>query len=284
MRVATLAAALLAACALGLAAPARSDDAQPDATMQPQPSAEQKADESQPKPGAEQKSEAMPSPLDAMQQDAVRKLIHDYLMDHPEVIVEAVQQLRDREHAEAQAEAQKQLIARKDEVIRDPATPVAGNPDGDVTVVEFFDYHCPYCKAMIDTVFDMVKQDGNIRFVMKELPILGPDSVFAARAAIAARQQGKYLEFHMALMHLNGPLSEASVMKVAASVGLDRTKLKADMNDPKIAEIIDADLDLAHALAIDGTPGWVIGDHVHSGAMSPEAFKQEVDEARKTKG
>jgi protein-disulfide isomerase len=224
-----------------------------------------------------------PSPLTDKQQEAVKKLVHDYLMDHPEVMMEALQSYREKERLAAEEAAKKAVTQRADELQHDPNSVVLGNPNGDVTVVEFFDYHCPYCKAMADTTLDTVKSDGKVRFVLKELPILGPDSVLASRAAIASRKQHLYAEFHQALMHLKGPLNEGSIMQTAAAVGLNVDKLKKDMNDPEVERIISANLDLAHALNIDGTPGWVIGDKASSGAMSPQAFKQLIDEARKAK-
>ncbi len=224
-----------------------------------------------------------PPPLNDKQQDAVKKIVHDYLMDHPEVMMEALQAYREKERLASEDAAKKALVQRADALQHDPNSVVLGNPDGDVTVVEFFDYHCPYCKAMADSTIDAVKADGKVRLVMKELPILGPDSVFASRAAIASRKQHLYTEFHQALMHLKGPLNEGSVMQTAAAVGINVDKLKKDMNDPEVETIISANLDLAHAINIDGTPGWVIGDKSTSGAMSPQSFKQLIDQARKPK-
>ncbi len=222
-------------------------------------------------------------PLSDKQQEAVRKLVHDYLMEHPEAVMEALQAYREKERLAEEQQAKKALTARADELNHDPNSIVFGNPEGDVTVVEFFDYHCPYCKAMVDSVTDIVNKDGKVRLVMKELPILGPDSVYAARAAIAARKQHLYTEFHKALMHLKGPLNESTVMQTAAAVGLNVDKLKQDMDDKEVDTIISANMDLARAIKVDGTPGWVVGDKEMSGAMSPQAFKQLIDDARKPK-
>src|SRR5579862_6943535 len=141
-------------------------------------------------------------PLSDQQQEAVKKIVHDYLVEHPEAIIEAVGAYREKQRMAAQDAAKKALISHREELNNDPNSQVFGNPKGDVTVVEFFDYHCPYCKAMVDTLQGIVNADGNVRLVMKELPILGADSVFAARAAIAARNQNLYADFHKALMHL----------------------------------------------------------------------------------
>jgi protein-disulfide isomerase len=224
-----------------------------------------------------------PPPLNDKQQEAVKKIVHDYLMDHPEVMMEALQAYREKERLAQEEAGKKALTQKSEQLIHDPNSVVLGNPDGDVTVVEFFDYHCPYCKAMADSTLDAVKSDGKVRLVMKELPILGPDSVYASRAAIASRKQHLYTEFHQALMHLKGPLNEGTVMQTAAAVGLNVDKLKKDMNDPEVESIISANLDLAHAINIDGTPGWVVGDKSMSGAMSPQSFKQMIQDARKPK-
>jgi len=222
-------------------------------------------------------------PLSEKQQEAVKKLVHDYLMEHPEAVMEALQAFREKERLAEEESAKKAMAQRGDELNHDPNSVVFGNPEGDVTVVEFFDYHCPYCKAMIDSVLDTVNNDGKVRLVMKELPILGPDSVYAARAAIASRKQHLYPEFHKALMHMKGPLNENSVMQTAASVGLNVDQLKQDMDDKEVESIISANMNLARAIKVDGTPGWVVGDKLTSGAMSPQAFKQLIDDARKPK-
>lgn len=222
-------------------------------------------------------------PLTPKQQDAVKKLVHDYIMENPSVISEAIEALRQKEELAAEVSARKAITDRKSEILDDPEAPVLGNPKGDVTLVEFFDYRCPYCKNMLDMVMDTVKADGKIRLVMKELPILGPDSVTAARAALAARNQKKYEEFHRALMRLKGPVNEASVMKTAAEVGLNVEKLKKDMEDDRIDTVLKNNIQLATALNITGTPGFIIGDQITPGAMSQQALKQMIDQARKPK-
>ena len=221
--------------------------------------------------------------LDAGQRAAMEQVVRDTLMKHPEIILDAVQALEKQRKA-ADADAQDAVLAAHRKALDDdPNSAVLGNPQGDVTVVEFFDYHCPYCKAMTDGVFDIINSDGKVRYVMKELPVLGPESVYAARAAIAARNQQKYEELHRALMHIKGPLNEQTVMRAAAEVGINTDKLKKDMEDEQIDKIINDDLALAHTLDIEGTPGWVIGKQATSGAMSPQAFKQLIEQARRTK-
>jgi len=222
-------------------------------------------------------------PLNPKQQEAVKKLVHDYIMENPSIIAEAIEALREKEQLAAENDAKKAITDRSRDIFDNPASPVLGNAKGDVTIVEFFDYRCPYCKAMADSIFDTVKTDGKVKLVMKDLPVLGPDSVLAARAALAARNQKKYEELHKALMHVKGPLNEQVILKTAAEAGLNAEKLKKDMDDPQIDKAIDDNLQLAHALGVNGTPAFIVGDQLIPGAMPPAALKQLIDQARKPK-
>jgi protein-disulfide isomerase len=155
-----------------------------------------------------------------------------------------------------------------------------GNPAGDVVVVEFFDYRCPYCKTVAGMVRDEVASDGKVRLVMKEFPILGPQSVQAARAALAAVLQDKYDVFHFALMTQPGDMSDTHIDTVAASVGLDVERLRRDMKSPEIAAAIDRNIALAEAVGIRGTPAFVIGKSLVPGAIDAESFRQLIADAR----
>ena len=172
------------------------------------------------------------------------------------------------------------IVARQDELLNDPASPVGGNPDGDVTLVEFFDYQCPYCKTIFPSIQALLAEDRNLRYVFKEIPILGRASVFAARAALAAHRQGKYLEFHAALMLARGKLTETKVMRLAEKVGLDMDRLPRDMADRAIGDIIRRNLELAVALGIDGTPAFIIGDTQIPGAVEIDTLKALIARAR----
>ncbi|HMA52142.1 MAG TPA: DsbA family protein, partial [Magnetospirillaceae bacterium] len=198
-------------------------------------------------------------------------------------IADAIEALRAKEDLAAEAAAKKTLSDRKDEVFNDADAPILGNPKGDVTVVEFFDYRCPYCKAMADQVADVVKSDGKTKLVMKEFPVLGPESVTAARAALAAREQKKYDEFHHALMRLKEPLTDKVLMKTAAEAGLNVEKLKKDMDDQKIDAILKNNLKLAHDLNIDATPTFIVGDQIVPGAVPAQSLKQLIEQTRKGK-
>jgi protein-disulfide isomerase len=222
-------------------------------------------------------------PFTPKQQEALKKLVHDYLLENPSVIAEAIEALRQKEDLAADLAAKKTLSERKDEIFSDPDSPAIGNPKGDVTLVEFFDYRCPYCKAMAETLFEAVKSDGKLKLVLKEFPVLGPDSVTAARAALAAREQKKYEEFHKAMMRLKEPISEKLIMKVAGEVGLNVERLKKDMDDQKIDQMLKNNIKLAHDLDVSGTPAFVIGDQIVPGAISAQNLKQLIDQARKGK-
>lgn len=223
-----------------------------------------------------------PKAFSPEQEKAIREVVRDYLVNHPEVLVEAIQALQEKQQAAEKDQRQKALVAHRAELEQDADSPVAGNPKGNVTIVEFFDYRCPYCKSVSDRLFDTVKADGNVRYVLKEFPILGPESVVAAKAALAARKQGKYVEFHRALMAVRGNLDENAVMALAKTVGLDAKRLRDDMDGPAIAESLDRNLKLAQALKIDGTPAFVVGDQLVPGAVSTEALKMLIDQTRKT--
>jgi protein-disulfide isomerase len=206
--------------------------------------------------------------------------VHGYLMEHPGVIIQAVNQLEARQRANEETEVQKVVRTRADEVLHDPASPTSGNQNGDVTLVEFFDYNCPYCRQMAPIMTKAEEGDPQLRVVYKEFPILGPNSTFAAKAALAAQNQGKYVAFHRALYQIRGAVDASKAMEAAASVGLDVERLKTDMGDPVIQVAIDKNLALAQALRINGTPGFVIGDQILRGATDLETLQAWIVTAR----
>ena len=215
------------------------------------------------------------------QRQAIEGVIHDYLMQNPEVLIEALRAAEDKASRDADAKAALVLKDRRGEVFNDPATPVGGNPQGDVTIVEFFDYRCPYCKQVQPTLQKLLDEDHKLRFVFKEMPVLGAPSVTAAHAALAARLQGKYETFHAAMMATKGQITDEAVYQVARSVGLDVDRLKRDMAAPEIEQAVKANLALAKALEIHGTPGFIIGEHIVPGAIDLDALKDLVADARK---
>ncbi len=215
------------------------------------------------------------------QTKAVEKIIRDYLIQNPEIIVEALEAYRKKqEQAEADATG-KTLAARKAELHRDPGSPVGGDPGGDVVVIEFFDYRCGVCKRVHPIVAELMRTDKKIRRVYKEWPILGPKSVFAARAALASRRQGKYFVFHNALMEASRSLTPALVITIAKKVGIDDKRLRRDMENPEIDAILKRNFALAEALKLRGTPSFVIGDELVRGGRDLQTLRRIIDRQRK---
>jgi|TARA_B110000091_G_scaffold201025_1_gene232269 protein-disulfide isomerase len=194
--------------------------------------------------------------------------------------MEAVAILEAQEDARKADQSVALLSSRRDVLERDPNAPVLGNVDGDVTIVEFFDYNCPYCKRVKPEIQALMAADPDIRLVCREWPILGEGSVFAARAALAARNQGKYEEFHWAMMGLQGRAEEASILNAAVEIGLDADKLRADMDAPEINEHIQTSMELAAALGFNGTPSFVIGEALVPGFIKTVQFEGYVEGAR----
>ena len=222
--------------------------------------------------------------FDAQQTEALEKLVRDYLLAHPEVVVEALQTYEQRQKA-AEAERQRAAITTEAEALKnDPDAPVLGNPDGDVTLVEFFDYRCPYCKRMTDTLAQLIEEDPDLRVVMKEFPILSKESAVAARAALAAMRQEKYESFHFALMEGGGTFTDDEIMAVAEAVGLDEAQLRADMQDPAIDAALRRNHAVAGKVGITGTPAFIIGDTLLPGAVGIEQLRALIAEARAKAG
>jgi protein-disulfide isomerase len=215
------------------------------------------------------------------QREAFRQMIREYLLENPEVLVEAMERLEERRRRQAQEQAQRTIQERRAELFDNPANPVLGNASGDVTIVEFFDYRCPYCRQAHGALVQLRNEDRNIRFVHIHLPILGNDSVLASRAALAARRQEKYAALHNALMDVRGNLDQPAVSRVAASTGVNVQQMIADMNRPEITQSIEANRALAEALGIEGTPAFVIGSRLIPGAVGIEQLRNLVAEARR---
>ncbi|MFO1127972.1 MAG: DsbA family protein [Rhodospirillales bacterium] len=232
--------------------------------------------------GAAAEAQAAAAVSDAERQ-RVEAIVRDYLNKNPDVIIDALRAYEEKRQASAQQEASAALVANRAAIEQDPRAPVAGNPKGDVTVVEFFDYRCGYCKKVMPVVREALKKDGNIRLVFKEFPILGPDSRKAAEAAQAAWmiEPDKYLAFHVALMENRGNLDEARIFEIAKSVGIDPAKLKTAMGDPAVKAKLADNLELAQKLQIGGTPAFIVDDQIMPGAVDMETLMAAVEAARK---
>lgn len=221
-------------------------------------------------------------PLSAAEKSQIEEIIHDYIRDNPQVILDAV-----RAHQEAQAEAEKarqqhSLVEMRQQLENAELSPTSGNSDGNVTVVEFFDYNCGYCKRVHDTVQNTVSDDGNVRLVYKEFPILGPSSLTAARAALGVfyNLPDKYIDYHNALMTSRGSLDEAKILSLAESIGLDRDAVKKHMSDPRIDTELRHNMALAEALGIQGTPAFVVDNTLVPGALNRESLEELIKKAR----
>ena len=223
------------------------------------------------------------SHADALNEDRVKELVLEAIRENPEIVLEAVQIIERREQERQAAAAASVLSENRDLLENDPNAPVLGNPDGDVTVVEFFDYNCPYCRRVKPNIEALLDEDPNVRLVYREWPILGDGSVFAARAALAAREQGKYEEFHWALMGMQGRAEEASVIQVAQEIGLDIAQLRRDMQAPEIDAHIAASMEMSRQLGFNGTPSFVIGDALVPGVIEADQMIRLTQEARAMK-
>lgn len=211
----------------------------------------------------------------------IKELVYEAILENPDIIMDAVVLIQQRD-AEAQASATQAVLSDQRSLLeRDPNAPVLGNPDGDVTVVEFFDYNCPYCKRAMPEVQALLDEDPNVRLVYREWPILGEGSVFASRAALASRAQGKYEEFHLALMGSKGRLQEASVLRIAKEIGLEIDQLKTDMQSSDVDEHIASSMQLAQSLGFNGTPSFVVGETLLPGFVEQSELQSAVDENRK---
>ena len=225
--------------------------------------------------------------LTETQKKEVEAVIQDYLLKNPEIISKAIDALQARQREAEEKASKAALIANRSQLFKDATSPVGGNPNGDITVIEFFDYRCGVCKRVHPIVARLIKDDPNIRRVYKEWPILGPDSVLAARAALASRKQGKYFVFHNAMMEalISGKAEgvAASIMTIAKRVGLDTTQLTRDMGSPEINGILQRNFALAEALKLNGTPSFVIEDTLLKGGRDLPTMRKLVADARAKK-
>jgi len=220
--------------------------------------------------------------LPEAEREKIESVVKDYLLKNPEVILQAIQSLRERQKTDKRLQTKTNLVKLQDELLRDPDTPVGGNPKGSVTIVEFFDYRCGFCKRSFSDLVKLVEADKTIRFVFKEFPILGPQSVTASKAGLAAwiLDKSKYEAFHEAMMGSKGALPKSRVMSFAAKSGYDIKALQKTMAEPRIGAMIERTFELAKALDINGTPAFVIGDQVVRGAVDLETLKSLISQAR----
>ncbi len=211
----------------------------------------------------------------------IEQIVHDYILKNPEVLLEAVRSYDQRMKEATKEQAREKVRTSSDELYHDtsPASKADNKSPDTVTVVEFFDYRCGYCKEVEDVVTGLSQKPG-VRIVYKDLPILGPDSLIAAQAALAAQNQGAYQSFHHSLLASPVELNKQAILDLAAHAGLDVAKLEKDMASPAIADTLKRNGELAAKLGVQATPTFVVGRELVSGALSAEAFRTLIDGAR----
>lgn len=220
----------------------------------------------------------------AQQKTGIEKIVRDYLIANPEVIREAIEALKKREEAAELAMREKAVAEQGDKLSHSANQAVVGNPDGDVTLIEFFDYNCGYCKQSLASVAKLIEGDPKLRVVLKDFPILGPDSVDTAHVATAARLQlspAKFWEFHKKLLSTRGHIGKAQALAAAKEVGADMERLEKDSNSAETQAALKEVATLAEQLKFDGTPSWVIGKEAIVGGVPYTQLKAKVDNLRK---
>ncbi|AVA21175.1 MULTISPECIES: DsbA family protein [unclassified Rhizobium] len=220
--------------------------------------------------------------LDDQQKKEFGEFIKEYLVEHPEVLLDAQAALEKKQDEARLAQSAQAVTQNKDAIFNSKDDVTIGNPKGDVTVVEFFDYNCTYCRHALPDMDALLKQDPNVRFVLKEFPILGPDSVAAARVSDAFRKLApeKYAEFHHALLGSDGRASEDSAIEAATSLGVTEAAIRAEMAKSPNSDSIKATYQLATDLNVTGTPAYVIGNEAISGAIGLDAIQQKIANVR----
>ncbi len=218
------------------------------------------------------------------QRAEIESIVKTYLTEkNPQVLAEGLQNLQTRQQEEAEAKIKENIAKHKAEIYKDAATPSVGKDSAKVTVVEFFDYQCGYCKAAEEGMERVLKEDKDVRIVYKNFPILGPVSLEAAKASLASVKQGKFKEFHTAMMNRKEHLKSEMIYEIAKNVGLNVDKLKKDMDDKTVTENLAANTKLGESIGVRGTPFFIINDTTSPGVLSYDALKKVIDAARAEK-
>jgi protein-disulfide isomerase len=218
------------------------------------------------------------------QRSEIEAIVKDYLLKNPELLQEVMAELEKRQTA-ADAEKHRRAVKEhSDKLFNSSRQVTLGNAQGDVTMVEFFDYNCGYCKRALTDMLELMKNDPKLKVVLKEFPVLGPQSVEAAQIAVGVQMQDrsgkKYLDFHQKLLGGRGQVDRARALAVAKEVGLDTARLEKDMNSAEVRATLEESLKLAEALGLNGTPSYVIGSDVVIGAVGLAALREKINTAR----
>ena len=214
------------------------------------------------------------------QRQQIIQIVREALKSDPSILRDAVVALRADAEAHDAADAKSRIAANGKALVATPADPVAGNPRGDVTLVEFYDPRCPYCRRMLPAIESLLHKDPGLRLVYKDIPVLGPASVLETRAILAAQRQGGYGKMQAALMANPAQPSDAMIRDTARSLGLDSARLMTDIGSSSVSHQIDANLALARDLKVDGTPVWIVGDTLIAGAVDETALAEAIAAAR----
>ncbi|MCS0501799.1 DsbA family protein [Ancylobacter mangrovi] len=222
------------------------------------------------------------SALDDSQRKEFEAVIHDYLLKNPEVIQEAIVELQKRQAAAEANQRDQALASLKPLIFESPRGAVVGNPNGDVTLVEFFDYNCGYCRHALADLVKLTQEDPKLKVILKEFPVLGPGSVEAAQVAVGVRMVApdKYFAFHQKLLGGRGQANKDKALAAAKEAGVDMTALAKAMADPEVNATLQESMKIADALGIDGTPSYVAGDSVIVGAVGHDQLKSAIDSVR----
>jgi len=230
--------------------------------------------------GAPAQAQSFSSP----QRTEIEKIIKDYLLAHPEVLQEAMAELEKKQQLAETEKARSAIKNHSDALFNSPRQVVLGNPQGDVTFVEFFDYNCGYCKRALSDMTTLLSNDPKLKVVLKEFPVLGPGSVEAAQVAVAVRMQDKtgkkYLDFHQKLLGGRGQVDKAKALAAAKDAGLDMARIEKDLKSDEVGKTLEESMKLAEALGLNGTPSYVIGNDVVIGAVGLAALSQKIQAAR----
>lgn len=220
--------------------------------------------------------------LDEKQKKEIGEFIKEYLVEHPEVLLDAQNALEKKQDEARLAQSAQAVAENRDAIFNSKDDMTIGNPKGDITVVEFFDYNCGYCRHALSDMDTLLQKDKNVRFVLKEFPILGPDSVAASRVSDAFRKLApeKYAQFHHALLGSDGRASEDSAIEVATSLGVNEDAIRKEMAKSPNSDSIKATYQLANDLGVSGTPAYVIGNEMISGAIGLDAIEAKIENVR----
>ena len=210
-------------------------------------------------------------------QAEIEEIIQKYLIENPKLVVDALNEYQRQEEKRMEEQASTALSDNMDFLVNNPASPFIGKEDAKHVVVEFFDYNCGYCKRALPDIKKVVDNYEDVKIVFKEFPILSPDSEMASRYALAANEQGKYFEYHSALMEAKGRLNESRLLDIAEGLSLDIEKLKEDKESEKVTALINKTREKAQEIGIRGTPAFVVGDDLVRGAVGYDVLKEYLD-------